>query len=347
MTRYLWADVAAILVAWTGLAFAVWMAGLNAIFGAANAATKTGSAAGSVYTGFAPIAGLFGGVGIGVSDFISTLVSIYSHELVTGAPTIVGLIIGGVLLSIVLLIAAIVEERFVLALQGARRLSERERELLMPLMEEVKRAMELPSIPPLWIDDRHQMGAWAHTRHIVISKAFLSPDVRGFNLVDRNGLCGVLAHELHHWRKGDSISLAFLQACALPVAVLCEFAPTNGFTMFILWPFYALTKFFIAPIFGKLSRNYEYEADDAANRAGYGLALAGVLQLIGQLEPARGGWEQVVNGTHPPTEFRIERLLHPHAQEFDYLYRGAPLVATPGLTDADYLLIKEPADSSR
>ena len=140
--------------------------------------------------------------------------------------------------------------------------------------------------------------------------------------------CAVLAHEVGHVRRhhvlkqlalaipstvGSLAALAWLAqkpwfygafglvpAVPLAVAVMLLAAP----------PFL----FFVRPLFAAISRRYEYEADDFAQREGVGDALAHALLRLYQdnaSPPCQDPWYVAFHYTHPPANERTARLQGP------------------------------------
>jgi Zn-dependent protease with chaperone function len=62
------------------------------------------------------------------------------------------------------------------------------------------------------------------------------------------------------------------------------------------------------------SRRAEYQADRHAAMLGedYRLALRRALDDLSQWERPRNGWEAVLAASHPPIEYRMERLEAQH-----------------------------------
>jgi hypothetical protein len=124
----------------------------------------------------------------------------------------------------------------------------------------------------------------------------------------------------------------FVWACALPVVVFINLgawllARTGATTSsggrffnlivwWIVWPFALAARFAIVPTIRHELREGEYRADQAAGRADPDLTepLLSALRKLEQFEPARTGWEELLVATHPPTEFRIERLVLDRAE---------------------------------
>lgn len=217
----------------------------------------------------------------------------------------------GVLIGVALLWGLVRFERPILGLRGARRLSRRERERVAPLVEEVTSHYELDGRRPgLLIYDDEVPQAYAHARHLVFSRGLLE-------LMDDDELMGVIAHELHHWRKGHPAGSVAVWAAAWPIlavysliAWMSRFLPPLFVVLIWLltWHVFLSVRLIVAPLQGLRNREHEYEADAAALRGGYGEGLHRALEQLRELEPGRGGWQQALARTHPPTELRLEAL---------------------------------------
>jgi Zn-dependent protease with chaperone function len=309
MVRYPLASIAALLSAWSGLVYAIWIATVVAFVNGVVFAThgfqfaQSHSFLGIGAKEFGVFAGLFGALYEGANTFVL----IYGGQWRYAGIAIVALMFSGVILALTLVVVGMVFERFLLHLRGYRRLSAREARLVFPIYDDVAKHMRLDRVPEVLIVEHKLMAAWAHARHIVITRAFFTADSQDL-ASEPQQLAAILAHELEHWRRGDPIALGFMQACALPVAFMCTLGAMSGILALVLWPFELLAKYFIAPIFGRESRLYEYQADLAAVRAGYGSGLIDALVTLRILEPGRNGWEQVICATHPATELRIEAI---------------------------------------
>jgi Zn-dependent protease with chaperone function len=171
-------------------------------------------------------------------------------------------------------------------------------------------------------------------RHIVLSTALL-------DVLEPDELQAVLAHELHHWRRGDSVSLRIVWAAGLPISLLynlgCVLSGRNKpdanvtvqipsayrdiaglFGWFLLWPTWVVMKLIIGPLTASHGRQCEYEADAAAADVGLSQPLVTALRQITQFEPGRSGWEQVLMASHPATELRIEALQAKRPDDDDF-----------------------------
>jgi Zn-dependent protease with chaperone function len=191
--------------------------------------------------------------------------------------------------------------------------------------------MGLEGLPRFAMADIVIPNAWTHMRTIVITSGLLQT-------LDDAELRAVLAHELQHWRSGDSVGLHVVWAAAWPVAVTYNIgmiiagqrqgmgvgppARFRGFLVLlgwiIAWPAWVILTFIIAPTVAVSQRHYEYSADAAAARLGYAAAMISALRKMGAFEGGRTGWEQAMTATHPPTELRVEALQPPKPDDAEY-----------------------------
>jgi Zn-dependent protease with chaperone function len=208
----------ALLATWTGLPLALFgaVAGLflGAIVGAIG--LSVGGFAGSVLNqGTSLLGALLGAViGAGVG-LIFIYVYLFVHPV-----QLLGALVGGAMVSVVIFYVTLAAEPWMLWLRGYRPPSRREKALLDPLLSDLARRMKLPALPAMWISEAQKPGAWTHTRAIVVTRGLLGeydasegqpkPDL------DTLALSAILAHELHHWMKGDAVGLAMVSACFYP-----------------------------------------------------------------------------------------------------------------------------------
>lgn len=315
--RYKWANAAALLSTWSGLAFAVWFATIQGVLTAIYA-IQTGVTSGNAVV--AGTGGLVGGFAVLFETpvaIVSTFATTYSLAWWNGGLGILISIACGIIAAFFALFVGMAFEYRVLRIIGYREMSTREQRMIVPAIQEVAEHMGMSVVPRVLIDERHRQfpSAWTHTRHVVVTRSFLSDDAQEW-MTERHEFCGVLAHEFHHYREGDAIGLGFLQACTYPIALIIDV--TGSFSIagpligavanFIFWPYRWLAQYFIAPIFGRESQGMETACDLASVDAGYGPGLRSFLQRHQRLEPPRTGWEDVMCSTHPWTEFRIQAI---------------------------------------
>lgn len=254
--------------------------------------------------GVGGLAGLLAGLGVAVGTILGLL-----GVLVFSGPGILISVAGGAVISLAVFGVMVFAEPWTLSLRGYRRMSRREYQRLWPLYTEAAHRLGLATVPPLLIADDGSRNAYTAVRHIVISRTLV------LELNDAP-LAGVLAHELAHWARADTVGLRFVFAAALPLALLYNLAVLllrfRGlvalFAVLLFWPTWALTRLVIEPLVAERSREYEYQADKEARRAGYSEAVREALGHLGEFEGARSGWEEVIKATHPPIELRLERL---------------------------------------
>jgi Zn-dependent protease with chaperone function len=162
---------------------------------------------------------------------------------VAGIHTLIA-IASGVVVALLLTMAMIVFEPWLLKPRGHRRPSRRETEILENCYHTVGAKMGITELQPILIAEREQYGAWTHTRHIVIARGVLAED--------QEVIGAVLAHDLRHWDSGDTVGLTFVKMAALPTTIsmnICSrFAKTNHQSvalvfMFLFWPFYLMARF--------------------------------------------------------------------------------------------------------
>jgi Zn-dependent protease with chaperone function len=275
------------------------------------------------------IISLFVGLGVGAA---SAFLGVYAHELF-GNPLNVAVALGsGILLALLLVWLIARYEGDWLRLRGYRRLSIDETRRVSPLLQQVAAEMGVPDLPRFAMVDLDIPSAWTHMRHIVLSKGLL-------DTLNDQELTAVLAHELHHWARGDSVAQRFLWSCAFPIVLIYNAAkyisgyrlPTSAtgvgqawrlvpiIAWAFAWPSYLLIRFAITPAAMTGMRQAEYDADAAAVSIGRGPDLISALRKLSAFEGGRTGWEQALTRTHPPTALRIEAMEPRQADDADYI----------------------------
>ena len=307
-----------LLVCWGGLWLLPLAMATGALWGVLTFvfALMLGDLAAWVPQGLLPVAqagGLFAAAVAGALGGLVLFPGGAAYALATDplvfVPAFAGRLLLGLLVAFALVVAAVAFERGLLELRGARRMSRREAERIGPLASEVYARYGLKGAPTLLIADRPGLDASAHARHVVLDRPLLD------QLTD-DELAGVLAHEVHHWRRADAVGLAFVSCCALPVilvynalAFVSRLHPVAAVLVWTFgWTFWVSVRLVITPVLGIFSRRHEYEADAAATRAGFGEGLFRALEQLRDLEPGRSGWGRTVAATHPPTELRLEAI---------------------------------------
>lgn len=326
LTRQPWGVLAALLAAYTGLIVSLWAAALGFVVGiivavgliAVNHFTRDlfHAGAGTSVTAIAVVTGALAGTG-------GSFAVIYSHTLLSSPSHILEAIITGAIFAAVIVAIIAVFEGDILRLRGCQRLSRDQVRRVSPALQLAGQQMGLDDTPKFAILDSNVPAAWTHMRHIVITTGLLD------TLTDPSELTAVIGHELHHWRRGDSVGLHFVWVCAWPVILLYNAAtwvtgfrleikvggkPVPGGTLIpfiawaIAWPSWILVRFLITPVLAGQMRKQEYEADAEVAGLGYGPPLIEALTMLAPYEMGRTGWEAAVFATHPPKALRIERL---------------------------------------
>jgi heat shock protein HtpX len=225
-----------------------------------------------------------------------------------------------------------------LRMAGARELEPQEAPELFDLVQEVATAARLP-MPRVALIQSPQPNAFATGRDDKHAVVAVTTGI--MNLLDRDELMGVLAHELGHVRNHDILISSIAATVAGAITMLARFA---GFGMMFGGGGYggrdrngggfeALAMLLLAPIAAMLiqfaiSRSREYGADQAgATIMGNPEALASALEKLSWasqrtpamrvspaaaslfiVNPLRGGNLAGLFSTHPPIEERIKRL---------------------------------------
>ncbi len=306
------ACAAGLLCGWTALFAALWVAMLSAVVGAIGGFFDIGLLSfgiGQASQGFV-LAGAAAGFAAG---FVHGFLWIYGGSI-SAAPTHVAIsLAAGLLLALAITGFCFVFESVLLDFRSYRRPSRRVQEgALQPLLQEIGEGMGLRHVPTVRIADNPGPGVWTYLRHIVLSKGLL-------NQMDEEEIAAVMAHELHHWSRGDPLAMRFVWACAFPLVVLVNFYSfvfmrvqsvqrVATFAWVLVWPAYTLLYLVVMPLTVARGRRQEYEADAGAIAAGYGPALRRALAKAEDFEISRSGWEAALLRTHPPLEFRLEAI---------------------------------------
>lgn len=287
------------------------------------------------------VMGAVAGVLIGaVLGFIAGLVWVFlgpfADSVPTGIATVLGALALGLVAGLLYTIYRVVFERRILKITGARRLSRREAEFLLPLVAESAGQLGLSNHPPVLIDDTREPNAFAYTRHIVVNQGLLDE----FNY-EREPIAAVLCHELVHWRNGDPISAVFVRGTALPLYLVQAGAgwlrerASNAVLRFLVWaafwPVFVTVQYLVVPMQAADSRQAEYRADQGAARAGHRAGMRRVLTRFRRsFEGGRNGWVAAVCASHPPNELRLELLEEP-GHDYPLPDEDAPALPLPVL----------------
>jgi Zn-dependent protease with chaperone function len=324
--------ILALVLGWTGTWLAFWGALIGAIIGVLVALHLAGGNGIAITSAVGPLAvfvGLFLGAAFGIVFVLRFIFVVAPWQ-----PFVAILI--GFIVSAALMMTLAAYERVWLRLRGYRRLSRDEVRVVAPLVRNVADAMNLDGLPRFAMADLAIPNAWACMRTIVLTKgliATLTPDE----------LQAILAHELHHWRSGDSVGDRMVWCASLPLVIpvnvgrwlsgappqsdLAKSIPgvqiRHGFAFIlgwlIAWPGWLILRYIIAPTMNVRKRDHEYEADAAAAAIGMATPLRSALLKLSAFESGRTGWEQAMAATHPPTALRLEALQEP--KEDDVIYQ--------------------------
>jgi Zn-dependent protease with chaperone function len=219
--------------------------------------------------------------------------------------------------GILYVLYAVALEPLRLRLGGARRMSRREADFLLPILHDSARRLGLVNVPRLLVDDSREANALAYTRHIVLNRGLLEefdyhPAV----------VAGVLSHELTHWHNADAVARLFVRGVALPLYLVYSVASwiankfDSGFVRFliaaVIWPVAVAVRYAVMPMQAAWSRAAEYRADQGAVAAGQVTGLRRALEHFRRsFDSSRNGWDAAVCASHPPNELRLERVENP------------------------------------
>ena len=223
--------------------------------------------------------------------------------------------------------------KMVLRMYGARVVTEREAPELYAMVDRLRQRAGLP-MPTLAIAPHAQPNAFATGRNPENAVVAVTEGI--LQLVSRDELEGVLAHELAHIKKRDMLLQTFTATMAGALSNLAHFglffggrddegsSPVAGLLMAILAPIAAMLIQFA------ISRQREFKADAVgAQISGRPQSLANALRKLdtaahripmnvapavaplAQVNPlaAYGGGVAKLFSTHPPTEERVARLM--------------------------------------
>lgn len=243
--------------------------------------------------------------------------SLYADDPVVAVLTVFLQAVIAILVGLIYVAYAVMFEPLRLRTGGARRLSRREEELLLPLLHDCARRLRLDNVPRLLIDDTREANALAYSRHVVVSRGLLDEFDH-----DEAVLAGILSHELVHWHNADGVARLFVRGVALPLYlpyaaaswVLRNFQ--NSIVRFlagvVAWPIVASVRFIIMPMQSAGSREAEYRADQGAVLAGHRDGLRKALERFRRsFDTSRSGWDAAICATHPPNELRLEAIEEP------------------------------------
>lgn len=254
----------------------------------------------------------------------------------------VGYLIGGAQGALVALVVAAGmnllaywnADKMVLRMHGARLVTQQEAPEFYELVRELAQRAQLP-MPAVYIMDTPQPNAFATGRDP--EHAAVAATTGILNMLTRDELAGVMAHELGHIKNRDTLIMTITATLAGAISMLGNFAfflggsrdgerpnPIAMIAMMILAPLAA------ALVQMAISRTREYSADKAgAEISGRPMALASALSKIEQaahrvvnpaaeanpatahlfiINPLSGQRMDNLFSTHPNTGNRIEAL---------------------------------------
>jgi heat shock protein HtpX len=226
-------------------------------------------------------------------------------------------------------------DRIVLSLHGAQEVDERSAPELIALVRDLSQRAGLP-MPRVHIMDSPQPNAFATGRSPAHAAVAVSTGL--LNMLDREEIAGVLAHELAHVRNHDTLTMTITATIAGAISMLAQFGLFFGGTRDNnngLGVVGTLLMVILAPIAAMLvqmaiSRTREYAADEMGARlSGHPRALASALAKISRaaeaiqnetaerapatahlfiVNPLTGRGMDNLFSTHPSTDNRIAAL---------------------------------------
>ena len=237
-------------------------------------------------------------------------------------------------------------DRIVLAISRARKIEKSDHPTLYNVVEEMSIASGLGRVPDIYIIDDPSPNAFAAGRDPQHAVVAVTAGI--LELLDRNELQGVIAHELGHIRNRDVLYMTMLAVMLGSIILIADVgrrhlfwggasrsrrSSRNGGAGNALLLVLALVVIILAPIVARLiylavSRRREYLADaSGASYTRYPEALASALEKIGAsstrlrvANPATAGMYFVnplssvkrdlgsLGSTHPPIEERVRIL---------------------------------------
>jgi heat shock protein HtpX len=267
--------------------------------------------------------------------------------VLTGLFLFVGNLIGGKTgMTIALILAGIMNfiaywfsDRIVLAMYGAREITEEEAPWLHRMVEELAQRANIPK-PKIYLVPMEQPNAFATGRGPGHSAVAVTAGI--LRLLDRDELRGVLAHEIAHIKNRDVLVATMAATIAGAISYLVnmfqwallfghsrneEEGNNNPLSLIGSIALIIVTPIIAMIIQMAISRSREYLADEiGAKISGDPLALARALEKIHNYvyqipaevnqgtahlfieNPLKGGGIWELFSTHPSTEKRIERL---------------------------------------
>ena len=271
--------------------------------------------------------------------------------LLTALFLFIGNLLGGTLGLIIAVVLALAlnfgsywfSDRLVLRMYRAQQITEADSNELFEMVEVLSQRAEIP-MPKVYIIPENTPNAFATGRNP--ANAAVAVTVGLLELLNREELFGVLAHEIGHIKNRDTLVMTIAGAIGGAVSIIAEMAfwgslfgssdddegahPAVGFLGILLAPFAAML------IQMSISRSREYIADETgAKLSANPLALASALRKIEGwskklpihsgtpatahlfiINPFAGGGLRKLFSTHPATDERIRRLESMDAHSF-------------------------------
>lgn len=240
-------------------------------------------------------------------------------------------------------------DKMVLRMHGARQIGPQDAPEFYGLIEELSRNAGLP-MPKVYIMDNPQPNAFATGRNP--QNAAVAATTGLLNLLDRDEVAGVMAHELAHIGHRDTLVMTMTATIAGAISMLANFGMFFGSHRGrdnSLGAIGTILMIFLAPVAAMLvqmaiSRTREYGADrGGAEISGQPLALASALAKISGMahrienptaeanpasaplfiiNPLSGQRMDGLFSTHPDPRNRIEALQR-MAREMDSFNHGS------------------------
>ncbi len=253
----------------------------------------------------------------------------------TGLFLTVGYLIGGAVGMVIALLIALGmnvfaywnSDKVVLSMHGARQVTERDAPAFVGLVRDLARRADLP-MPKVYIIDTPQPNAFATGRNP--SNAAVAATTGLLNMMSREEVAGVMAHELAHVKHRDTLTMTITATLAGAIGMLANFALFfGGNRENPLGIVGAILVAILAPLAAMIvqmaiSRHNEYGADaEGARIAGNPEWLAGALE---KLERGAKSIDNHAAERNPATAHLF--IVNPlHAHKHDSLFSTHPATA--------------------
>ena len=269
-----------------------------------------------------------------------TLLLVFAGIMVAGKD---GLIIGLCVAVFMNFFSYFFSDKIVLAIYHAKKIPDTDTRIL-PIIKDLTNKSGLP-MPKVYIIEDPSPNAFATGRDPRHAAVAVTSGI--LELLDRDELEGVLAHELSHVKNRDILISSIAAVLAGTIAVICRFIlifgggdsnNKRGVNILIALLFSILASIAMMLIQMWLSRTREYLADaSGAEMCGKPWALANALDKLQRgvsekpmqkaepitenmfiVNPFKAKTIANVFSTHPPTEERIKRLKEMNNQVIKY-----------------------------